>query len=117
MIFVGYSLEQKGYKCFNPSSRQTRISRDVVFDEAASWYVPTPTYTENEEPSEATNPSSEDEAWISVASYIDQEESRKTLEVIGPEPLSSRNIARNEGDLRKNKGKMFAQKGALLVSD
>ena len=61
MIFVGYLLEQKGYKCFNPSSPQTRISRDVVFDKAASWYAAAPTLTENVEPSEATNPRLEDE--------------------------------------------------------
>ena len=37
-ILVGYSLEQKGYKCFNPSTRKFRVSRDVVFDESTSWY-------------------------------------------------------------------------------
>ena len=38
-IFIGYSLEPKGYKCYNPVTRQVRVSRDVVFDEMASWYV------------------------------------------------------------------------------
>ena len=38
MILVGYSLEEKGYKCFNPSIMKLRVSRDVVFDESASWY-------------------------------------------------------------------------------
>ena len=36
-ILVGYSLEQKGYKCYNPSTRNVRVSRDVIFDESASW--------------------------------------------------------------------------------
>ena len=35
---IGYSLEQKGYKCYNPVTRQVRVSRDVVFDELNSWY-------------------------------------------------------------------------------
>ena len=39
-ILVGYSLEQKGYKCYNPSTRKVRVSRDVVFDELTSWYEP-----------------------------------------------------------------------------
>jgi len=32
-ILIGYSLEQKGYKCFNASTRKLQVSRDVVFDE------------------------------------------------------------------------------------
>ncbi len=39
-IFIGYSLEQKGYRCFNPSTRKLQVSRDVVFNEMVSWYPP-----------------------------------------------------------------------------
>jgi hypothetical protein len=39
-IFIGYSLEQKGYRCFNPSTRKLQVSRDIVFDEMVSWYPP-----------------------------------------------------------------------------
>ena len=53
-ISVGYSDEQKGYKCYNPRTKQARVSRDVVFDESASWYLP-PT------PDLNSNPSSDDE--------------------------------------------------------
>ena len=47
-IRVGYSDEQKGYKCYNPRMKQVLMSRDVVFDELASWYtLPTPTPDED----------------------------------------------------------------------
>jgi hypothetical protein len=35
-IFIGYSLEQEGYKCFNPSTPKLQVSRNVVFDEMVS---------------------------------------------------------------------------------
>ncbi len=35
-IFIGYSLEQKGYRCFNPSTRKLQVNRDIVFDEMVS---------------------------------------------------------------------------------
>jgi hypothetical protein len=39
-IFIGYSSKQKGYRCFNPSTRKLQVSRNVIFDEMASWYSP-----------------------------------------------------------------------------
>jgi hypothetical protein len=39
-IFIGYSFEQKGYRCFNPSIQKLQVSRDVMFDEMVSWYSP-----------------------------------------------------------------------------
>ena len=38
-MFIGYSLEQKGYNCYNPVTRQLRVSKDVVFYGMASWYA------------------------------------------------------------------------------
>ncbi|MCO5572286.1 hypothetical protein L7F22_026040 [Adiantum nelumboides] len=38
-VFIGYSLEQKAYKCYNPITLQVRLSRNVVFDEMATWYA------------------------------------------------------------------------------
>jgi hypothetical protein len=38
-VFIGYSHEQKGYRCYNLVTREMRVSRDVVFDEMSSWYA------------------------------------------------------------------------------
>ncbi|MCO5605556.1 hypothetical protein L7F22_059739 [Adiantum nelumboides] len=38
-VFIGNSVKQKGYKCYNPVTRQVRVSRDVVCDEMATWYA------------------------------------------------------------------------------
>ena len=54
LILFGYSDEQKGYKCYNPRTKQARVSHDVVFDKSASWYLP-PT------PNPDSNPSFDDE--------------------------------------------------------
>ena len=39
-ILVTYSNKQKGYKCYNPWTKEFRVSQDVVFDESALWYQP-----------------------------------------------------------------------------
>jgi hypothetical protein len=39
-IFIGFSLEQNGYRCFNLFTRKLQVNRDVVFDEMVSWYPP-----------------------------------------------------------------------------
>lgn len=37
-VFIGYALEQKGYKCSNPITRELRVSKHVVCNEMESWY-------------------------------------------------------------------------------
>ncbi|KAE8724129.1 hypothetical protein F3Y22_tig00010869pilonHSYRG00008 [Hibiscus syriacus] len=37
-IFVGYDSQRKGWKCYDPISGRCYTSRNVVFDEASSWW-------------------------------------------------------------------------------
>ena len=38
-VFVVYSKEQKGYRCYNPLTRKIVISHYVIFDELGSWCI------------------------------------------------------------------------------
>ena len=37
LFFIGYDMNSKGYKLYNPSNGKTIISRDVEFDEEGAW--------------------------------------------------------------------------------
>lgn len=38
-IFVGYDEQKKGWRCCDPNTNKTYVSRNVVFDEASSWWA------------------------------------------------------------------------------
>ena len=78
-FFIRYSLEQKGYRCYNPIRKELRVSRDVIFDELASWFL---------------NPSKlQIEEFKEFAKTENVEESQESSDISGPNvctPSSSR---------------------------
>ena len=39
-IFVGYDEKRKGWRCCDPTTNRCHVSRNVIFDEASSWWSP-----------------------------------------------------------------------------
>ena len=37
MVFIGYEVGTKAYRCFDPVNASLHIGRDVVFEEGAKW--------------------------------------------------------------------------------
>ena len=69
-ILVFYSNEQKGYKCYNPRTKEVRVNRDVMFNVSASWYQPLTNSTTLESMSNFEDEASEAEM------PLDEEESK-----------------------------------------
>ncbi|KOM51000.1 hypothetical protein LR48_Vigan08g182700 [Vigna angularis] len=59
-VFVGYSLTQKGYKCYHPPSKKFFVSRDVTFNEQEGYfhqpYLPGESFREDKESSNSGFP-------------------------------------------------------------
>ena len=39
-IFIGYDSQRKGWRCCDPTTGKCYTSRNLVFDEASSWWSP-----------------------------------------------------------------------------
>jgi hypothetical protein len=52
-VFLGYSVEHKAYRCWDPVARRMRTSQDVIFDEPRSFY---PCPTTDASPASLVNP-------------------------------------------------------------
>jgi hypothetical protein len=126
-ILVGYSDEQKGYKCYNPRTKEACVSHDVVFDESASWYLPSTPQPEanlssDEEVSEAEMPRDELEIRTRPKSPISvplsgPSEGLGRFDQPDDEPASSGDLAVNS--LHKKQRRRFTrrEKGKRNVSD
>ena len=100
-ILIGYLSAKKAYKCFNPSTREVRKSRDIVFDESASWYKPDATPSDPIE--EELNANSDDETPPSPL----PKDSPSSTELLGPhEPPRDESTSRPSSKSDKGKGKM-----------
>ena len=88
----------KGYKCYIPQPKQVRVTRDVVFNESASWYLPsTPTpnsnlITEDAASEPETNREEEDE----VGDFGILEEGLILFRMSGPNESPIRNDQSDE---------------------
>ena len=101
-ILVRYSLKQKGYKYFNPSTRKVGVSRDVVFDKSASWNIVDSTPSDPIETDFDIIESQEDDQM-----RLTQKESSITTRLSGPqEPPSNQSMLRPSPKLDKGKAKM-----------
>jgi hypothetical protein len=124
---VGYSDEQKGYKCYNPQTKQACVSRDVVFDESTSWYLPSVSQPDS-------NPSSDGEVSDAemppdVPEIGTQPESPISVPLTGPsaglgrfdqsdeEPVSSGDSAMHSPCKRPKRRFTRKEKGKRKVSD
>ncbi|KAH9675580.1 retrovirus-related pol polyprotein from transposon RE1 [Citrus sinensis] len=70
-VFVGYSLHQKGYRCYHPPSRKIYITMDVVFHEDIMYYL-----------SESEFQGEYNEEEIHTLTYLPPEESQSFIEIV-----------------------------------
>ena len=115
-VLVGYSEEQKGYRCYNPLTKKIVVSRDVIFDELGSWYnskenVKTDEDNENEDRDKSENVRDNHRDGNNVG-----QQSSTSMECTGPSGSSSskfesnawsrKNARQKKYDDRKGKQKM-----------
>lgn len=89
MVFIGYAENWKGYKCFDPVTKKVVVSRDVEFEEEASW-----------------DWSIQEESSYDFLPYIEEEENEEQEtegESSTPSTPSSSSTSSSEGPISKHK--------------
>ncbi|XP_057478145.1 retrovirus-related Pol polyprotein from transposon TNT 1-94 isoform X6 [Actinidia eriantha] len=81
--FIGYSPTQKGYKCYDPSSRKFLVSMDVTFWETESFFSPSTPSLQGEHKQEEEMFSSEGEKLFD--DHRDRRKEKSEEEPISPE--------------------------------
>ena len=76
-------MRRKGYKCYNPQTKQVWVSRVVIFDELASWYSPLSSTTDDSIPI-AQDEATEVELTVEEEEIDTLEESSISFPLSGP---------------------------------
>ena len=77
-VFLGSNPQQKGYRCYHPSTRHMYVTMDVTFSEDELFFPPSHT------PHEETT-SNEDYGWFDIMQTVYVNSPNRSLDQIGPD--------------------------------
>jgi hypothetical protein len=88
-VFLGYSLEHKGYRCYDPSARRIRFSRDVTFNEDQPFFFNSSTPSSSSTSLESTSFLSLPPIFTSDESVSDQPQQDTPSSPVPHSPIDS----------------------------
>ncbi|KAM0960567.1 hypothetical protein ACFX2C_025595 [Malus domestica] len=109
-VYLGYSSTQKGYKCYNPTTRKIVVSRDMKFEETMPYFTQPLNYSREGENLfnlfPIPYPSEEDTTDISRDQVLNEVDSCNLLNsplVVPEEPISSKPLSIHRNPPRERK--------------